>query len=79
MYFGFRITVCADGTEVIDRRQGTFCCWLTPLQMAEYLEMDKQLAVMDRMERKVGAEHRRKTRYRHISDMQMGQQKKSGK
>ena len=52
MYFGFRITVCADGTEVIDRRQGTFCCWLTPLQMAEYLEMDKQLAVMDRMERK---------------------------
>lgn len=61
MYFGFRIIVCADGTEVIDRRQGTFCCWLTPLQMAEYLEMDKQLAVMDRMERKVGAEHRRKT------------------
>lgn len=52
MYFGFRITVCADGTEVVDRKQGIFCCLLTPLQMAEYLEMDKQLAVMDRMERK---------------------------
>ena len=50
--FEFRIITCADGTEVIDRNLKTPYKALTPLQMLEYLEMEHQIAVMDRMERK---------------------------
>ena len=60
MCFDFGIIVCADGTEIIDRRQKTFCHQLTPLQMVEYIEMDVQLAIMDMMERKAGAEAERR-------------------
>lgn len=48
--FDFKIIVCADSTEIIDRRQKTSYTKLTPLQMMEYIEMDVQLAIMDRME-----------------------------
>ena len=47
MCFDFGIIVCADGTEIIDRRQKTFCYQLTPFQMVEYIEMEIQLAILD--------------------------------
>ena len=60
--FDFRIITCVDGTEVIDRHLKTPYNALTPLQMVEYLEMDHQLAYMDKLERKAKAEadHKRK-------------------
>lgn len=51
MYFDFRIIVCADGMEIIDRRMKTYCCQLTPSQMVEYIEMEIQLATLDELER----------------------------
>ena len=62
MYFDFGIVVCPDGTEIIDRKQRTFYHQLTPTQMVEYIEMDVQLELMDRLERKARgeAEHKRK-------------------
>lgn len=60
--FEFRIISCADGTEIIDRNLKTPYNVLTPIQMAEYTEMDNRLAYMDRMQRKakMEAEHKRK-------------------
>jgi hypothetical protein len=56
MYFDFGIVVCPDGTEIIDRKQRTFYHQLTPTQMVEYIEMDVQLELMDRLERKARGE-----------------------
>ena len=52
----------ADGNQIIDRQLKTPYNALTPLQMMEYMEMDNQLAIMDRMERKARqkAEHIRR-------------------
>lgn len=58
--FDFKIIVCADSTEIIDRRQKTSYTELTPLQMMEYIEMDVQLAIMDRMEWKARTEAKNK-------------------
>ena len=60
--FEFRIIDTADGNQIIDRHLKTPYSELTPLQMMEYMEMDAQLSLMDRMERKERAEadHRRK-------------------
>ena len=60
--FYFRIIETADGNQIIDRQLKTPYNALTPLQMVEYLEMDNQLAIMDRMERKArqNAEHIRR-------------------
>lgn len=52
MCFDFGIIVCADGTEIIDRRQKTFCHQLTPFQMVEYIGMEIQLAIFDELGRK---------------------------
>ena len=49
--FDFRIIDTADGNQIIDRNLKTPYKALTPLQMAEYIEMDVQLAIMDKMER----------------------------
>lgn len=51
MCFDFSIIVCADGMEIIDRRQKTYYCQLTPGQMVEYIEMEIQLALSDELER----------------------------
>lgn len=56
MYFDFGIIVCSDGTEIIDRNKRTFYHQLTPVQMVEYIEMDVQLELMDRLERKARTE-----------------------
>lgn len=60
--FEFRIIDTADGNQIIDRNLKTPYNTLTPLQMLEYMEMDNQLAIMDRIERKARqkAEHMRK-------------------
>lgn len=60
--FNFRIIETADGNQIIDRHLKTPYNALTPLQMVEYMEMDNQLAIMDRIERKArqNAEHIRR-------------------
>lgn len=60
--FDFRIIETPDGNQVIDHNLKTPYNALTPVQMLEYTEMDAQLAVMDRLERKrrAQAERRRK-------------------
>ena len=60
--FEFRIIDTADGNQIIDRNLKTPYNTLTPLQMEEYIEIDNQLAYMDRIERKARqkAEHMRK-------------------
>lgn len=58
--FGTRIIACTDGTEIIDRNLKTPYKALTPIQMVEYIEMDVQLAIMDKMERRAKEEAERK-------------------
>ena len=50
--FEFRIINTQDGNQIIDRTLKTPYSALTPVQMVEYTEMDNNLALMDRMERK---------------------------
>ena len=66
--FNFRIINTPDGNQIIDTTLKTPYCSLTPLQMEEYMEMDNQLAYMERMERKHEreAEKQRKFIYRFI-------------
>lgn len=54
--FDFRIITCADGTQIIDPSLKIPYSALTPNQMQEYIEMDSQIAVMDRMKRKARRE-----------------------
>lgn len=58
--FEFRIIICTDGTEIIDRSLKTPYNALTPLQMLEYTEMDRQLSIMERLERKMNRETNRR-------------------
>ena len=60
MYFDFKIIECADGIEIIDRRQKTYYSQITPSEMVEYMEMDVQLAIIERIERKARAEQGQK-------------------
>lgn len=57
--FGFRIINTPDGNQVIDTTLKTPYSALTAVQMVEYTEMDKQMALMERMKRRE-AGHRRK-------------------
>lgn len=54
--FDFRIIELSDGNQIIDRNLKTPYNALTPSQMMEYVEMDNQLAFMDRKERKARKE-----------------------
>ncbi len=60
--YEFRIIEMEDGNQVIDRSLKTPYNSLTPLQMVEYVEVDIQLAVMEKMRsrRKLEEQHRRK-------------------
>ena len=58
--FNFRIITCPDGTQVIDRSLKTPYSSLTPVQMEEYMEIDTQIAVMERLKRKAKRESNRK-------------------
>ena len=64
--FNFRIINTPDGNQIIDTTLKTPYSSLTPLQMEEYIEMDNQLAYMERMERKQKreAEKHRKFTYK---------------
>ena len=50
--FGFRIINMPDGNHVIDPSFKTPFNSLTPSQMEDYIEMDKQIALMERMKEK---------------------------
>ena len=58
--FNFRIINCSDGTQVIDPSLKTPYSALTPVQMEEYTEMDNQIAIMKRMQRRAKMEANRK-------------------
>lgn len=58
--FNFRIISCADGTQVIDPSLKTPYSVLTPVQMGEYMEIDAQIAIMKRMQRRAKREANRK-------------------
>ena len=62
--FNFRIINMPDGNQVIDSSFKTPFNSLTPDQMEDYIEMDKQLAFMERMKEKErkAAERKRKMR-----------------
>lgn len=50
--FNFRIITCPDGTQVIDHSLKTPYSALNPVQMEEYMEIDNQIAFMERLKRK---------------------------
>jgi len=58
--FNFRIITCPDGTQVIDSSLKTPYSALTPVQMEEYMEIDNQIAFMERMKRRERRESDRK-------------------
>ena len=58
--FDFRIIDTVDGNQIKDRNLKTPENSLTPLQMMEYMEMDEQLFIMDKLEREQRAEAERK-------------------
>ena len=60
--FNFRIIDMADGNQIIDRHLKTPYNALTAVQMIEYVEMDAQLELMDRMKRKAMRQAERRRR-----------------
>ena len=58
-YFEFRIIDLSDSRQVIDTTLRTPYDALTPIQMAEYIEVYTQLDYMDRMKRKAQREAER--------------------
>ena len=50
--FDFRIIETPDGNQIIDTTLKSPYDSLTPFQMMEYMEIDNQLAFMERLEKK---------------------------
>ena len=61
--FNFRIINTPDGNQIIDTTLKTPYSSLTPLQMEEYIEIDNQLAYMERIERKQKREAERNQKF----------------
>ena len=61
--FNFRIIDTPDGNQVIDSNLKTPYSSLTALQMEEYIEVDNQLLLMKRMERKEQREMERNRKF----------------
>ena len=61
--FDFRLINTPDGNQIIDFTLKTPYSSITPLQMEEYIEIDNQLAYMNRMERKQQREEERKRKF----------------
>ena len=61
--FDFRIIDIGNGNQIIDRNLKTPYNALTPIEMIEYIEMDNQLAYMERMERKHKREAERNQKF----------------
>ena len=59
--FNFRLINTPDGNQIINKNLKTPYDALTAIQMMEYIEVDNQLAYMDRIERKRQA--KRKTKW----------------
>ena len=66
--FNFRLINTPDGNQIIDFTLKTPYSSITPLQMEEYIEIDNQLAYMERIEKKQQreAERKRKFTYRFM-------------
>mgnify|MGYP004718974703 CR=1 FL=1 len=60
--FNFKIIDMPDGNQIIDMSLKTPYDTLTPIEMIEYIEVDKSLVIMACMEKKrlKEAEHQRK-------------------
>ena len=58
--FKFRLIDTPDGNQVIDKTLCTPYESLTAIQMVEYIEVDNQLAYMDRIDRKRQAQQKNK-------------------
>ena len=61
--FNFRLINTPDGNQIIDTTLKTPYSSLTPLQMVEYIEIDNQLSLMERMERKQQREAERQRKF----------------
>ena len=61
--FHFRIITTPDGNQIIDRNLSTPYESLTPTQMVEYTEIDNQLTIMDRLERKARERAKQKQKW----------------
>lgn len=60
--FDFRVINLPNGDQVIDKAIRTPYEALEPLQMLEYTEMEREMAVMDQMRRKEKRELKRRRR-----------------
>lgn len=58
--FDFRLINLPNGDQIIDTTLKTPYSSLTPLQMMEYMEVDRHMAIMERMERKQKRHHKQK-------------------
>ena len=61
--FNFRLINTPDGNQIIDFTLKTPYSSITPIQMEEYIEIDNQLAYMERIERKQKREAERKRKF----------------
>ena len=61
--FDFRIINLSDGNQIIDRNLKTPYNALTPIQMIEYMEIDVQLTIADRLRRKIQMESERRRKF----------------
>ena len=50
--FNFRTITCGDGSQIIDPSLKTPYESLTPAQMVDYTEMEKQIVYMERQKKK---------------------------
>ena len=64
--FNFRLINTPDGNQIIDTTLKTPYDSITPLEMMEYMEVDRDMVIMERMERKQKreAEHKQKFTYK---------------
>ena len=58
--FNFRLINTPDGNQVIDMSLKTPYEALTPIEMMEYMEVDRHMVIMERMERKQKKHHKQK-------------------
>ena len=61
--FNFRLINLPDGNQIIDTTLKTPYDSITAIEMMEYIEVDNQLAYMERMERKQERETERKQKF----------------
>lgn len=61
--FNFRLINTADGNQIIDTTLKTPYDSITAVEMMEYIEVDNQLAYMERLERKQQREAERKQKF----------------